>query len=98
VRPPVSPADVPRCTNLPPLSECMDTFWEAGESLETFPIYLHTRPELEAAAIKRLGPSLFRVKGKDLADLLVRVYPKAREHVLKEIERSSAGRNETGER
>jgi uncharacterized Zn finger protein len=98
VRPPDLPLDVPAGTNLPPLSKCMDTFWEAGESLETFPVYLHARPELEAAAIKRLGPSLYRVKGKDLADLLVPVYPKARNRVLKEIERSSADRYETGER
>ncbi|MCK9581392.1 MAG: SWIM zinc finger family protein [Methanoregula sp.] len=98
VRRPDPPPDVPSGTNLPPLSECMDTFWEAGELLETFPIYLHAKPELEAAAIKRLGPSLYRVKGKDLADLLIPVYPKARNRVLKEIERSSAGRHETGER
>lgn len=98
VRRPDPLPDVPAGTNLPPLSECMDTFWEAGESLETFPIYLHKKPELEAAAIRRLGPSLYRVNGKDLADLLIPVYPKARNRVLEEIERSSAGQNEKGVR
>lgn len=98
VRQPDPPPAVSSGTHLTPLSECLDTFWESEESLDTFPIYLHARPELEAAAIKKLGPSLYRVRGKDLADLLVQVYPKARNHVLKEIERSSAGRQKNGDR
>ncbi|MDO9034308.1 MAG: SWIM zinc finger family protein [Methanoregula sp.] len=74
----------------PPLAECLDTFWDAGETLDNFPIYLHKKPELEAAALKRLGPSRFRIGNKDLSDLLVPVYAKAREYVVKEIKRAGS--------
>lgn len=88
--PPVAPEPVSHS----PLARCVETFWDTGEALDTFPIYLHKKPELEAAALKRLGPSLFKVGGKDLAELLVPVYPKARDHVLKETERKpGAGKN-----
>ncbi|MDO8874024.1 MAG: SWIM zinc finger family protein [Methanoregula sp.] len=71
----------------PRLPECLDSFWDAGETLDSFPIYLHIKPELEAAALKRLGPSRFKIGNKDLSDLLVPVYAKAREYVAKEIKR-----------
>ncbi len=74
----------------PPLSECTGNFWEAGDALLTFPIYLHEKPELDAVVLKRLGPSLFRIGNKDIADLLVPVYPKARAHVLDELRRLGA--------
>ncbi len=74
----------------PRLSECLDTFWDAGETLDSFPIYLHIKPELEAAALKRLGPSRFKIGNKDLSDLLVPVYAKAREYVTKEIKRAGS--------
>jgi len=35
-----------------------------------------------------LGPSRFKIRNKDLADLLVPVYAKAREYVGKEIKRA----------
>jgi len=74
----------------PPLAECLDSFWDAGDTLELFPIYLHKKPELEAAALKRLGPSRFKIGKKDLADLLVPVYAKTREYVLHEIKRAGS--------
>ena len=74
----------------PKLSECLDTFWDAGETIDSFPIYLHIKPELEAAALKRLGPSRFKIGNKDLSDLLVPVYAKAREYVTKEIKRAGS--------
>lgn len=70
---------------LAPLSECVDSFWDAAETLDTFPIHLYKKPELEAAALKRLGPSLFRINNKDLGDLLMPVYSHAREYVLGEL-------------
>jgi uncharacterized Zn finger protein len=75
----------------PTLAGCPGSFWDAGESLDTFPIFLHKKPELEAAALKRLGQSRFKIGNKDLADLLVPVYPKAREYILKEIEQWGSG-------
>ena len=74
----------------PRLSECLDTFWDVGDTLDSFPIYLHIKPELEAAALKRLGPSRFKIGNKDLSDLLVPVYAKAREYVIKEIKRAGS--------
>jgi uncharacterized Zn finger protein len=74
----------------PRLSECLDTFWDAGDTLDTFPIYLHIKPELEASALKRLGPSRFKIGNKDLSDLLVPVYAKARDYVTKEIKRAGS--------
>lgn len=67
---------------VPPLSDCTVSFWEAADSLDTFPLHLYQKPVLEAAALKRLGPSLFKVGNKDLATLLEPVYPKARKYVL----------------
>ena len=67
----------------PRLSDCLDSFWDAGDTLDSFPIYLHIKPELEAAALKRLGPSRFKIGNKDMSDLLVPVYAKAREYVTK---------------
>ena len=81
---------------VPPLSACMDSFWDAGDILDSFPIFLHKKTELEAVALKRLGPSLFKIGNRDLADLLALVYPKARDYVLREIERWGSGdRNDT---
>jgi len=74
----------------PRLAECLDSFWDAGDTLDSFPIYLHIKPELEAAALKRLGPSRFKIGNKDLSDLLVPVYAKAREYVIKEIKRAGS--------
>jgi uncharacterized Zn finger protein len=74
----------------PRLAECLDTFWDAGDTLDNFPIYLHKKPELEAVALKRLGPSRFKIGNKDLSDLLVPVYAKAREYVVKEIKRAGS--------
>jgi uncharacterized Zn finger protein len=84
-------AHAPNTNGLPPLSACTDSFWDAGETLDTFPIYLHKKPELEAAALKRLGPSLCKIGNRDLLELLVPLYPKARDHVMREIERWGSG-------
>lgn len=80
-------AEEPDGCTVPPLSDCVASFWEAGDVLDTFPIHLYHKPELEASALKRLGPSLFRIQDKDIATLLVPVYPKAREYVLGELKR-----------
>lgn len=74
----------------PERAGCLDSFWDAGETLDSFPIFLHEKPELEAAALKRLGPSRFKIGNKDLSDLLVPVYAKAREYVVKEIKRAGS--------
>ncbi len=80
--PALSSSHEPDVSRGPPLAGCLDTFWDAGESLDTIPMYLHEKPEAEAAALKRLGPSRFRIGNRDLADLLLPVYPKARAYIL----------------
>ena len=85
---PESPAvPEPDGCELVPLSGCVASFWDAAETLDSFPIHLYKKPELEAAALKRLGPSLFRINNKDIADLLAPVYSHAREYVLGELRR-----------
>jgi len=95
------PVHEPEGPVVPPCAECPDSFWDAQEALDSFPVYLHKKPEFDAAALKRLGPSRFKIGKKDLLDLLVPVYPRARDHVLGEIERWGAkdrkGRSSSGQ-
>jgi uncharacterized Zn finger protein len=81
---------------VPPLSDCTVSFWEAADSLNSFPLHLYQKPVLEAAALKRLGPSLFKVRNKDLATLLVPVYPKARDYVLGKLLQSEQDQDDGG--
>ena len=89
--PGIIPIREPGQTVAPPLSECTGNFWEAGEALAAFPIYLHEKPELDAVVLKRLGPSRYKIGNKDLVDLLVPVYPEARRYVLAELIRWGQG-------
>ena len=77
----------PYGSELPPLPACAESFWDTSETLDAFPIHLYKKPELEAVALKRLGPSLFRINNKDISDLLVPVYSHARVYVLGELKR-----------
>ncbi len=56
-----------------PLEECLDTFWEAGEALDSFSVD-PTPPELENAILKRLGDSPFTVGRQNIASLLAKAY------------------------
>ena len=56
-----------------PLDECMDSFWEAGDALESFSMN-PTRPEVEAAVLRRLGDAPFFVGKYNIAALLSRAY------------------------
>ncbi len=58
---------------IPPLEESLDTFWEAGEALDSFSVN-PTPPELENAILKRLGDSPFKVRRQNIVSLLVKAY------------------------
>jgi len=56
-----------------PLEKCLDTFWQAGEALDSFAVN-PSRPEVENAVIKRLGNAPFTVGRQNIAALLAKAY------------------------
>jgi len=56
-----------------PLDECMDSFWEAGDVLESFSVN-PTRPEVEASVLRRLGDAPFFISKDNIAALLSKAY------------------------
>jgi uncharacterized Zn finger protein len=58
---------------VPPLEECMDTFWQAGEALDSFTVN-PTPPEVDNAILKRLGNAPFTVGKHNVASLLAKAY------------------------
>ena len=68
VEPEISQEDV-----VIPLEECLDTFWQAGEGLDSFVINL-APPEVDNAILKRLGEAPFTVGKYNIASLLMKAY------------------------
>ncbi|MBU7037515.1 MAG: SWIM zinc finger family protein, partial [Theionarchaea archaeon] len=56
-----------------PLEECLHTFWEAGEELDSF-VTNPITPKGENMILKRLGEAPFTVRGEDVGFLLSRMY------------------------
>jgi uncharacterized Zn finger protein len=56
-----------------PLEECLNTFWEAGETLESF-VTNPAPPEVDNAILKRLGKSPFSVGKYNITSLLAKAY------------------------
>ncbi len=56
-----------------PLTECLDTFWLAGDELETLQ-FVVTEPPVEAAPVKRLGEPPFWHDRPDLLPQMETVY------------------------
>lgn len=56
-----------------PLEECLDTFWEAGEELDTFATN-PAPPEAENVILTRLGNAPFTVRGENITSLLSKIY------------------------
>ena len=56
-----------------PLDECIDTFWVAGDELNSFS-FNPSPPEVENAILKRLGDSPFFVGEHNLTSLLSKAY------------------------
>ncbi len=59
-----------------PIEDCLDTFWQAGEALESF-VTNPAPPEVDNAILKRLGKAPFRIRKHDVASLLAKAYGKA---------------------
>lgn len=69
----VSDASAEEGEAVKPLDECMDSFWEAGDALDSFSVN-KARPEVEAAVLRRLGDAPFFISKYNIATLLSRAY------------------------
>ncbi|MGQ9631781.1 MAG: SWIM zinc finger family protein [bacterium] len=56
-----------------PIEECIDTFWRAGEILDSFSVHI-TAPEIDNAILKRLGDAPFEIGGRNIASILSKAY------------------------
>ena len=74
-------ADSTLAEQILPLEECVETFWQAGEALDSFAVHL-AAPEVSSAVLKRLGDAPFTVRGHDLTVLLSRAYDVVTEAAL----------------
>ena len=70
---------------LPLLEENLDTFWQAGEALDTFTVKPGA-PEVDKAILKRLGNAPFAVGNQNIAALLSKAYDAVDAAVRKEAE------------
>jgi len=68
-----------------PLEECMDSFWQAGDALDSFSVN-PAPPEVENAILKRLGESPFYVGKVNLVSLLSKAYEVASRDALQKAE------------
>jgi len=57
----------------PRLEDVLDTFWQAGEALDSFTVNPHD-PSVDKAILKRLGDAPFSVAGQNLTTLLAKAY------------------------
>ncbi|MCL0074251.1 SWIM zinc finger family protein [Dehalococcoidia bacterium] len=64
-----------------PLEECLDTFWQAGEALDSFTVD-PAPPDVEHAVLKRLGDAPFAIGKHNLAALLAKAYTIASDAAL----------------
>lgn len=55
------------------VEECLDTFWQAGEALDSFAVHPDA-PEIDNAILKRLGSAPFTIEGGNVASLLSKAY------------------------
>ena len=76
-----------------PLDECMDSFWEVGDALDSFSVN-KTRPEVEAAVLRRLGDAPFFISKDNIAALLSKAYTVAG---IAALQRASGEVEGTGE-
>ncbi len=68
-----------------PLEECLDSFWQAGDALDSFSVN-PARPEVENAILKRLGDAPFYVGKVNLVSLLSKAYEVASREALQKAE------------
>jgi uncharacterized Zn finger protein len=68
----------------PPLAESLDTFWQAGEALDTFAVN-PSAARIDNAILKRLGEAPFSIGGQNITFLLAKVYRAVDEVVLQKL-------------
>jgi uncharacterized Zn finger protein len=73
INPSTTEADSKEAEEIVPLEECLETFWQAGEALDTFAVHI-VAPEVDKAILKRLGDAPFMVKDQNLTALLSKAY------------------------
>jgi len=78
-----------------PLDECMDSFWGAGDALDSFSVN-PARPEVEAAVLRRLGDAPFFISKDNIAALLSRAYTVAGSAALQRASGEGDGAGEGG--
>jgi hypothetical protein len=66
-------AELPQESIAAPLEDCLDTFWEAGEDLDSF-VTNPALPEVDNAILKRLGKPLFASGKYDIVSPLAKAY------------------------
>ena len=59
--------------NVLSLEDYLDTFWQAGEALDSFTVNPGA-PRIDKAILKRLGDAPFTVAGQNISSLLARAY------------------------
>src|SRR2546428_1744165 len=69
----------------PLLEENLETFWQAGEALETFAVHPEAA-EVDKAILRRLGDAPFTVGGQNMASLLAKAYDVGDVALRKEVE------------
>ncbi len=67
----------------PSVEEYLDTFWQTGETLDTFTVNLTTNNIVDKAILKRLGDAPFTVEGYNITFLLSKAYDMVRVAALK---------------
>ena len=65
------------------LEDMLNSFWQAGDVLETFVVNPGT-PDVNNALLKRLGDAPFMVEGKNVANVLERAYDAVHSATLRE--------------
>ncbi|MDI6885808.1 MAG: SWIM zinc finger family protein [archaeon] len=71
-----------------PLEECLDSFWQVGDALDSFSVN-PARPEVENAILKRLGDAPFSVGKVNLTSLLSKAYEVASSAALQKASMES---------
>jgi uncharacterized Zn finger protein len=82
------------CEKVKPLEECLDSFWHAGDALDSFSVNPDL-PEIENVIIKRLGDAPFSIGKNNLASLLSKAYDVASGAALQQASGESEKGTET---
>jgi uncharacterized Zn finger protein len=66
------------------LEDYVDTFWQAGEGLDSFVVSLRA-PKVEKAVLKRLGDGPFSIGGQNITAVLSRAYDAVKDATMRKM-------------